>query len=136
MGTVYLAIDPTLERDVALKVLPPDFATDAERIDRFRREARALAATLMFWERDYEGARQGLSRLRFPLRPSATWMGPSNIDGNRGARLVAVRCRRVTSASQGSSSSLRGGFQSSAPARGPAIRGGASSCAAEETRSD
>jgi serine/threonine protein kinase len=71
MGTVYLAIDPTLERDVALKVLPPDFATDAERIDRFRREARALAATLMFLERDYEGARQGLSRLRFPLRPSA-----------------------------------------------------------------
>ena len=44
MGEVYRATDSKLGRDVALKVLPPTTATDAERMDRFRREARALAA--------------------------------------------------------------------------------------------
>jgi len=44
MGAVYRAKDATLGRDVALKVLPPDMAQDAERLDRFRREARAVAA--------------------------------------------------------------------------------------------
>lgn len=44
MGEVYAAEDTTLQRRVALKLLPPDVATDPERLQRFQREARAIAA--------------------------------------------------------------------------------------------
>ena len=44
MGQVYRATDTRLDRDVALKVLPADMAADPERLDRFQREARAVAA--------------------------------------------------------------------------------------------
>ncbi len=43
MGQVYRAVDTDLRRDVALKVLPPHTDGNAERVARFRREARALA---------------------------------------------------------------------------------------------
>ena len=44
MGEVYRARDTKLDRDVAIKVLPEKFATDPERIARFQREAKTLAA--------------------------------------------------------------------------------------------
>ena len=43
MGEVYRARDPRLGRDVAVKVLPAEFALDPERLARFRREAQTLA---------------------------------------------------------------------------------------------
>ena len=39
MGAVWKATDGTLDRDVAIKVLPTDFASDADRLARFEREA-------------------------------------------------------------------------------------------------
>jgi len=44
MGEVYRARDTKLDRDVALKILPELFATDPERVLRFTREAKTLAA--------------------------------------------------------------------------------------------
>jgi hypothetical protein len=41
MGEVYRAKDPRLGRDVAIKVLPPSFSTDSDRLRRFEQEARA-----------------------------------------------------------------------------------------------
>jgi serine/threonine-protein kinase len=44
MGEVYRARDAKLDRDVALKVLPEEFFEDRDRVARFEREAKALAA--------------------------------------------------------------------------------------------
>ena len=44
MGVVYRARDTKLNRDVALKVLPDEFAGEAERLARFTREAQTLAS--------------------------------------------------------------------------------------------
>jgi serine/threonine protein kinase len=44
MGEVYLARDPRLDRTVALKILPGELAEDADRMQRFTREAKAASA--------------------------------------------------------------------------------------------
>jgi len=44
MGEVYRAEDTTLDREVALKVLPAELSSDPDRLARFEREAKTLAA--------------------------------------------------------------------------------------------
>jgi serine/threonine protein kinase len=44
MGEVYRARDTKLGRDVAIKILPPLFTADPQRLARFEREARTLAS--------------------------------------------------------------------------------------------
>jgi len=44
MGVVWRARDTSLDRDVAIKVLPASFAVDPERMARFEREAKLLAS--------------------------------------------------------------------------------------------
>jgi serine/threonine-protein kinase len=43
MSTVYLAFDETLERQVAIKLMSREVASDSDQLERFRREARAVA---------------------------------------------------------------------------------------------
>src|SRR5579864_4755162 len=44
MGEVYRARDPRLNREVAIKVLPANYASDADRLKRFEQEAIASSA--------------------------------------------------------------------------------------------
>src|SRR5438270_719197 len=43
MSTVYRALDATLQRQVAIKLMNREVATDSDQLERFRREARAVA---------------------------------------------------------------------------------------------
>jgi serine/threonine protein kinase/Tol biopolymer transport system component len=59
MGDVYRAHDRQLDRDVAIKILPPLFTTDTDRLVRFEREAKILAAL----NHPHIGAIYGLERV-------------------------------------------------------------------------
>src|SRR5580765_8484622 len=59
MGEVYRARDTELGREVAIKLLPPIFMSDPERLARFEREARVLASL----NHPHIGAIYGLERM-------------------------------------------------------------------------
>ncbi len=66
MGEVWRAHDPRLDREVAIKILPADFAKDADRLCRFEPEARATSALnhpnilTVYDIGTHDGARSGL----------------------------------------------------------------------------
>jgi serine/threonine protein kinase len=68
MGEVYRARDTKLDRDVAIKILPEAFAHDPERVARFEREAKTLAALnhpnigAIYGLEEYTDVASGLSR--------------------------------------------------------------------------
>ncbi len=79
MGEVYKARDTRLGRDVAIKVLPAQFASDPERLRRFEQEARAVAALshpniLALYELS-SNVGEGLAPAREGARPSPTQDG-------------------------------------------------------------
>ena len=88
MGVVWKALDTTLGRDVALKFLPDAVAADRDRVLRFEREARALAAlnhpnivTI-----HAVGEDQGIRFLAMELvagRPLSSLVGPPGLDVGR-----------------------------------------------------
>jgi len=77
MGVVYRARDPRLGRDVALKVLPDDFASNPERLRRFETEARAgtILGTPGYLapEQAWAGLADAYVRLGFEHAPEGDW---------------------------------------------------------------
>lgn len=82
MGEVYRARDTKLDRDVAIKVLPPSFAQDPERLARFEREARVLASlnhpniATIYGVEEWSGGRA----LVMELVPGESLKGPLPLD--------------------------------------------------------
>src|SRR5271167_3244120 len=78
MGEVYRARDTTLERDVAIKVLPAALAQDPERLARFTREAEVLASLTHPNVAQIYGVEEsgGFQALVMELVPGQTLKGP------------------------------------------------------------
>ena len=70
MGEVYRARDTKLGREVAIKVLPAVFTSDPERLARFEREARLLAAL----NHPNIGAIYGFEETRMCRRSCSSWL--------------------------------------------------------------
>ena len=78
MGAVYRAMDTKLGREVAIKVLPRSFASDADRMARFTREARVLASLNHPHIAQIYGVEE--RALVMELVPGATLKGPLPLD--------------------------------------------------------
>jgi serine/threonine protein kinase len=108
MGQVYRATDTKLARDIALKVLPSSMASDPDRLARFQREARAVAAlnhpnvvTLYSVEesdnvfRQAIGGDQPIERLsldQFQATITLTSVTPNSVTWRRQNKSLCNRC--------------------------------------------
>jgi hypothetical protein len=113
MGEVYRARDTKLGRDVAIKILPRAFTTDPDRLARFEREARVLAALnhphigAIYGLEDLDGMRALVLELMVPDRRSCrlratSYTGRSNDTGGvrHIRRAATLRRTRSFAASQ------------------------------------
>jgi len=77
MGEVYRARDPRLGREIAIKVLPQDLAAHPDRLSRFEREAKTVAA-LTWIDRGIAEHDAGMNQIACepifePLRGDPRW---------------------------------------------------------------
>ena len=121
MGEVYRAHDTKLDRDVALKILPAEFAADRERLARFQREAKVLAslnhpniASIYGFEKTRrphlpgDGAGRGRGPVRAPRsRARCPWTRPSTSPARspRASRRPTRRASSTATSSPPTSSS-------------------------------
>ena len=103
MGAVYQARQPALDRMVALKILPPQTASGTGFVERFNREARALAklnhpnivAVYEFGQVERPAVlHHGICGW---AEPAASWSGPENFRRARRCRLCRRFARRSNS---------------------------------------
>lgn len=64
VGEVYRTHDTKLGRDVALKILPPQFASDADRLMRFEREAKPSPHSTIHTSRRFTVSRTAATHVR------------------------------------------------------------------------
>jgi hypothetical protein len=94
-GTVYRAVDPTLDRDVALKVPHPDFQRDERAVARFLREARAAARLrhphiVTVFEAGSDADSSYIASAFIPGRSLAEALDDGPFDPRRAARIIAA----------------------------------------------
>src|SRR5271169_879013 len=82
MGEVYRARDTKLDRDVAIKVLPPALAQDPERLARFEREAKVLGSLNHPNIATIHGVQEsgGVRALVMELVPGGSLKGPLSLE--------------------------------------------------------
>ena len=120
MGEVYRARDTKLNRDVALKILPPEFGHDPDRVARFKREAHVLAslnhpniAAIHGFEDSTDAPALALELVDGPTLAERIAEGPMSLDD------VLPIARQIPVCS-GNPSTV--GSQSRSPSRSPAPR--------------
>jgi serine/threonine protein kinase len=104
-GAVYRALDPTLERDVALKVPHPEFQCDPEAVDRFLHEAKAAAKLhhpyiVTVFEAGTDGDTSYIASAFIAGRSLAAAIGDGPFEPRRAARIVAALAGALHAAHQ------------------------------------
>ena len=105
MGEVYRARDTKLNRDVAIKILPPGLASDPERLARFKREAQVLASLNHPQHRRASTA----SKIRWRPRPGAGARRRSDARATRRARTARPMPSRRGACDRGTDRERSGG---------------------------